>query len=207
LPIPPSDQNGRAVLFADGSVQLLNAEKFQEALQRDAAVPRAVFSPNAPPAPAQPPAPVAATAAPIDPATGLPAAITATAGGVMGGGGGAGGTAAPLAKATATGVRPIRIDVPRTGQAFSFTKVLNAGQEPLTVSVAMMRLKVYRALLMVVQVCAFVFGLLLMWWLASRAGAKQPLDDHRRHAHPLVGRQPAHDVAAVACWLHRGPCR
>ena len=44
----------------------------------------------------------------------------------------------------ATGVRPIRIEVPRTGQAFTFTKVLNAGQEPLTASFSMMRLKVYR---------------------------------------------------------------
>ena len=36
----PSDVNGRAVVFADGSVQTMSAEKFQEALQRDAALPR-----------------------------------------------------------------------------------------------------------------------------------------------------------------------
>ena len=36
----PSDVNGRAVAFADGSVQMMSAEKFQEALQRDAALPR-----------------------------------------------------------------------------------------------------------------------------------------------------------------------
>ena len=36
----PSDMNGRAVVFADGSVQMMSAEKFQEALQRDAALPR-----------------------------------------------------------------------------------------------------------------------------------------------------------------------
>src|ERR1019366_9458092 len=73
----PSDQNGRTVVFADGSVQTLSAEKFQEALQRDAALPRvetaarvqtsgqaAVPSLNQPPAPtvapAQPPPPQAA---------------------------------------------------------------------------------------------------------------------------------------------------
>ena len=83
-------------------------------------------------------------------------------------GGGAGAPGAP-AKATATGVRPIRIDVPRTGQSFSFTKVLNAGQEPLAISVAMMRLKAYRGLMMVVQVCGFVLGVLMLWWLASRS--------------------------------------
>ena len=49
----PSDMNGRAVAFADGSVQVLSAERFQEALARDAALARAPgqpmrrrFSPN-----------------------------------------------------------------------------------------------------------------------------------------------------------------
>ena len=48
----PSDVNGRVVALADGSVQQMTTEKFNEALQRDAAVPRAVFSANAPPPPA-----------------------------------------------------------------------------------------------------------------------------------------------------------
>ena len=43
----PSDMNGRAVAFADGSVQVLSAEKFQEALQRDAALPRVATAVNA----------------------------------------------------------------------------------------------------------------------------------------------------------------
>jgi type II secretory pathway pseudopilin PulG len=184
----PSDVNGRAVLFADGSVQQMSAEKFQEALQRDAAVPRAVISANAPAQGMLTPLP-SVTAAPaseiagnksepvaresltrsfgiegqprgfarrgpsdqpaMDPATGLPVAPPIQ----------------PQAP-TVAGVRPIRIDVPRTGQAFSFTKVLNVGQEPLKVSVSMMRLKVYRAVQMTLQVCAFLVGLFMLWWLA-----------------------------------------
>jgi len=74
----------------------------------------------------------------------------------------------------ATGVRPIRIKVPRTGQQFSFTKVLNAGQEPLTASFSVMRLKAFRAVQMVVQVCAFVLGLIMLWWLSLRPDRRYP---------------------------------
>jgi hypothetical protein len=167
LAYSPSDVNGRAVLFADGSVQILNQEKFDQAMQRDAAVPRvAVNAPMA--AQGQPPREVPAAAsvalpppAAINPATGLP--VGAAFGGA--GGGGGGGATPAREKVTAAGVRPIRIEIPRAGQAFSFTKVLNAGREPLRVSVSMMRLRVYRAVQMALQVCAFAFGLLLLWAL------------------------------------------
>ena len=187
----PSDQNGRAVAFADGSVQVMSAEKFQEALARDAALPRTATAVNAvvagqmpavdvntAPAPAAPPvqppaepsaaqealAPAAQPAAPATRPMRLPQAGALSLGGATGGSG----FAPPQAKATATGVRPIRIEVPRTGQSFTFTKVLNAGQEPLTASFSVMRLKVYRAVQMVVQVCAFVLGLIMLWWLSMR---------------------------------------
>ena len=81
----------------------------------------------------------------------------------MGGGGFGGGApvaTAPQPRASAAGVRPIRIEVPRTGQSFNFTKVLNTSQEPLTASFSMMRLKVYRGVQMVIQASAFVLGLL-----------------------------------------------
>ena len=211
LAYSPSDANGRAVVFADGSVSVLTPEKFQEALQRDAAVPRVPVAPNAAPVPAPapplaaavPPAqevaqqaqaltqalPLNAPAAPavrryaarntgvaerppgqINPATGLPLGANLAGSGGIGGGGGFGGIAPalPQAQAMVAGVRPIRIDVPRTGQAFSFTKVLNTGQEPLTISFAMMPLKVYRAVQMVLQACGFLFGLILLWALAIR---------------------------------------
>jgi type II secretory pathway pseudopilin PulG len=193
LAYSPSDQNGRAVLFADGSVQTLSSEKFQEALARDAALPRVAVPANAPaavqtltagvemnavpqpPAAPAPPAPEpsgptvtfanhAAQTAPSAPPMLLPQAGMPAPGGSMGGGG----AAAPQARAMATGVRPIRIEVPRTGQAFTFTKVLNAGQEPLTASFSVMRLRIYRGVQMVVQVCAFVLGLIMLWWLSLR---------------------------------------
>jgi type II secretory pathway pseudopilin PulG len=189
----PSDMNGRAVAFADGSVQVLSAEKFQEALARDAALPlvetaarvqisgqAAVPALNQPPPPMAAPAQPAAqpggqivtfasqapTAAPVAAPVAVPPANVQLPSGGMGGGGGA----APQPRATATGVRPIRIEVPRTGQQFSFTKVLNAGQEPLTATFSVMRLRVYRGEQMVVQVCAFVLGLIMLWWLSLRQG-------------------------------------
>jgi type II secretory pathway pseudopilin PulG len=172
----PSDVNGRAVAFADGSVQTMSAEKFQEALQRDAALPHMAVPANAPVA--APPMSIATTPAqtpteaPIQPppppaAEGIPVAH----GGAFGGGPLLGATPAVAAqppKATATGVRPIRIEVPRTGQSFSFTKVLNTSQEPLTTSFSIMGLRVYRGMQMVIQTSAFVLGLLMLWWLSRR---------------------------------------
>ena len=187
----PSDANGRAVLFADGSVQVLTPEKFQEALQRDAALPRAVFSANAP---------ATITVAPPPAAPGM---AQGTRGAGRRGGGGAQGpggfvaggaigglamnegnldASQPMAQQgaftaavtqaeanpTATGIRPIRIEVPRAGDAFSFTKVLNADNKPLTIHVSMMRLKVYRTAQMILQVCAFVVGLAMLGWLAMQ---------------------------------------
>jgi type II secretory pathway pseudopilin PulG len=183
----PSDQNGRAVAFADGSVQVLSAEKFQEALQRDAALPRVESPVNAqlgsqvpPQVLNQPPPPAAAPgqqpAQPGGPTVLLqnvqrpnaPPPTAAPAAGGFGGGMGGGGIAAPQAKPTVTGVRPIRIEVPRTGQAFTFTKVLNAGEEPLTASFSTTRLRVYRGEQMALQVCGFVLGLFMLWLLSLR---------------------------------------
>jgi hypothetical protein len=191
----PTDENGRVVLFGDGSVKQLSRDAFNGAMQTDAAVPRAVFSPNAP---AMPPAqmenqaalagvaqrggPVSGPAAPGRPVRAPAAALNqplavAQAGGVPGGGmGGFGANAIvppppaslPM-KPTATGLRPIRIDVPHAGQAFSFTKVLNARSEPLTVTMSMMRMKVFRTWQSFIHVTAFVLGLGMLWWLARRA--------------------------------------
>ncbi|SPE50066.1 membrane hypothetical protein [Verrucomicrobia bacterium] len=166
LAYSPSDANGRAVLFADGSVQLLSEEKFQEAWQRDAALPRLGAAQAAPASPAGAAALSALNSAPTAASPPVPSPTPAPGAGPPGGGFGGGARAA--APALAAGVSPIRIEVPRMGQAFSFTKVLNAGQEPLTISVSMMRLSAYRTLQMLVQVSGFLFGLALLWWLLSR---------------------------------------
>ncbi len=169
----PSDVEGRAVLFADGSVQVMNQEKFDLAMQRDAALPRTSFSANPPLAmgldsisemsglrgdDAAKRKSVGRTLA-VATASGMSAVSESIAVQDLVNGAHA---AAPALAATASGVRPIRIEIPRAGQAFSFTKVLNSGSEPLRINVAMMRLKTYRAVQMVFQVCTFLVGLGLL---------------------------------------------
>ena len=68
-----------------------------------------------------------------------------------------------------SGIRPIRIDIPRTGQRFVFTKVLNVGKEPLAVIAVAMRQKVFQTLQGLVQALAFIAGLALVWWQFRRA--------------------------------------
>jgi hypothetical protein len=68
------------------------------------------------------------------------------------------------AGAMTSGIRPIRIDIPRTGDAYTFTKVLNVGGEPLSVKARVMRLKAVLGMQMAFQVTAFLVGLLLWLW-------------------------------------------
>lgn len=186
LAYSPSDLNGRAVLLADGSVQQVSSEKFNEMLARDEANQRArqlrsssditQFSDRGVPANAAESArrragtitvggmaggnfgggiggamPAAAPA--IDAATGLPVAAANI-------------PAGPAATATAAGIRPIRIDVPRTGHLFNFTKVLNAKREPLSLSARVMPVRTWRGIQMALQVTMFVIGLVMLWRLA-----------------------------------------
>ena len=192
LAYSPSDQNGRAVLLADGSVQQVNSEKFSEMLARDevnqrmrqAQQPARAYAnvPNKPAAPAEAiealdmAVPKSVTVLPgqrggatggrgsggamvlngssatVDPATGLPAGSPPPTFGL---------TMPP--KPTAAGVRPIRIDVPRSGHQFNFTKVLNVKREPLSISASVMPLKTWRGLQMLLQVVMFVVGLAMLW--------------------------------------------
>lgn len=105
--------------------------------------------------------------------------VTSTVGGVGGGGNlgfNAGSTvtsvpaappalvavAQPLAKAA--GLRSIRIEIPRTGNSFRFTKVLNVRDEPLSISARVMSLQTYQQRLMTAQVAAFLAGLVVWLW-------------------------------------------
>jgi hypothetical protein len=77
--------------------------------------------------------------------------------------------AAPAAAAapavpTAAGLRSIHIDIPREGNAFSFTKVLNTGGEPLAIRMSVMNARVFSLMRSALQVTAFILGLLLAWW-------------------------------------------
>lgn len=181
LAYSPTDNNGRYVLFADGSVQQMNSEKFNEAVQLDASLQaqrrstgqagtiNAPMVANAPPPPAnagqvvgfdnnRPSVQTQATASQPPPGPGAPAVMGANPA-----------MAAPV-RTTAGGVRPIRIDVPRAGHQFSFTKVLNVRREPLSIRVSAMRTQTYRRWQMVGQVTGFLVGLGLFWgaWQAPR---------------------------------------
>ncbi|MSU58863.1 MAG: hypothetical protein EXS35_11980 [Pedosphaera sp.] len=64
----------------------------------------------------------------------------------------------------ASGPRAIRIEIPRTGNAFTFTKVLNVRDEPLSVSANLMSLASFQKRQMAGQVAAFVVGLGVWLW-------------------------------------------
>ncbi len=72
------------------------------------------------------------------------------------------------------GIRPIRIEIPRTGQRFVFTKVLNVGGEPLQVRSVAMKAKAFRAARAGLQVTAFLAGLILLWWQLRWRAPAQP---------------------------------
>jgi type II secretory pathway pseudopilin PulG len=192
LAYSPNDVNGRAVLLADGSVQLVNSEKFNEMLARDQlnmqtrmAQPTMVAGGVRAAGPASRPnmfdavqhrgAVSLAAAPPINSAGPVadqsePPRVYASSG--AGGGGmvspepvmpAAAKPAALPAAATVAGIRPIKIDVPRTGHQFNFTKVLNARIEPLRISAGVLSLKTWRGYQMVLQVAMFLTGLALFW--------------------------------------------
>ncbi len=180
----PTDQNGRAVAFADGHVDSLTSSRFEEVLQREStayasgkfALPAAptalpanrLISRSSTPAVTNSITDSQATFANTAPANAPrsrshvnlvnaePSDVTALLA-----------DAAPF-PATA-GLRSIRIDIPRIGHAFNFTKVLNVGSEPLAIQMSVIRTKVFNMARMVLQLAAFFLGLVLIWrqWLAQ----------------------------------------
>ncbi|HKX62496.1 MAG TPA: hypothetical protein VJS65_11640, partial [Verrucomicrobiae bacterium] len=169
----PVDIGGRNVAFADGSVQQMSSAEFAEALQRDAEL-------------ARQPLPVAVSGEQIDamtrqqaqtsPSPGAPATAGAVPSadskdtalfGAAGFGGGKSASVYPAAvqKATAaaSGIRSIRIDIPRKGQMFAFTKVLNVNDEPLSVTMSVMKLKAFQVMRSVFQLAFFLSGLFIVW--------------------------------------------
>src|SRR5882672_3170620 len=116
---PVEHGNSRAVLLADGSVQQLTSAKFEELSRRGWIVS------STPQQVAQNQQVAAVHGAQLQPATvqTLPAN-------------------APVAPR----LRSIRIEIPREGQAFTFTKVLNVGQNPLSVQIGLMKLRTFQAI-------------------------------------------------------------
>jgi type II secretory pathway pseudopilin PulG len=159
----PWGQNGRAVLFGDGSVQQMSSAQFAEAEAREASAGvydgAAAKSISAYGGPVQMPAPAAANRAP-------------SAGGARFR---AGAMSPPPAAAVqpiapvsappvAAGLRSIHIEIPRQGRPFTFTKVLNTGGEPLTIKMSVMNARIFAVMRSGLQVAMFVLGLLMVWW-------------------------------------------
>jgi hypothetical protein len=65
---------------------------------------------------------------------------------------------------TAAGLRSIHIEIPKHGQPFTFTKVLNTGGKPLDIQMSVMSARVFATMRSGFQVAAFLLGLLLIWW-------------------------------------------
>src|SRR5439155_26919420 len=154
---------GRMVLFADGSVAQLSSRQFEETMQHGylAANRPATASPalTASQSPAGQPAQMLGAAFAGGAGDRVNASSAATALGQAGG---------PMAQ----GIRPIRIDIPRTGKKFTFTKVLNVGDEALKLEALAVASKVLNTFRSVLQVMVFVAGLLLLWWQLRRAAPR-----------------------------------
>lgn len=106
--------------------------------------PKNLKSPNL-----EPPTAAAATAAPAPPAE-VPATAATGESGIGG--------------ASAAGIRPIRVDIPRTGERFVFTKVLNIGGEALSAQAWAVKTEVRNAARAAVELVAFLLGV----WIIRR---------------------------------------
>ena len=70
---------------------------------------------------------------------------------------------------TVAGIRPIRIEIPRTGERFVFTKVLNVRDDKLVLSATVISAATRNTLRSVTQIAAFLAGLLLFAWQWRRS--------------------------------------
>lgn len=181
------------VLLADGSVQVVNANQFNEYAQRgfivrlpaeqiarveqERVVRSRQFADKL-----ETDRPVAEPAPESLSETRMPAAVAGTPLTTVTGGMGGSGTvtlgssvvpammtnsatpAVVLPPAKTAGLRSIRIEIPRTGNAFRFTKVLNVRDEPLSVSASIMSLQTFQKRQMMAQVSVFLAGLVVWLW-------------------------------------------
>ncbi|MSR65231.1 MAG: hypothetical protein EXS18_05555 [Verrucomicrobiae bacterium] len=74
-------------------------------------------------------------------------------------------------KAVVAGIRPIRIELPKTGQRFVFTKVLNVRDDALNLSAVAMQAKTFAAVRGTLQATAFTIGLAFVWLQLRRKQA------------------------------------
>src|SRR5208337_4962263 len=157
------------VLFADGSVQQMNADRFDALSQRglvQLATPQeiAMHQQQAAIAGSQlanaPGAMPATTASAGSAAAGEPGSFSGTGGFVAGVPAAPPVTPAPLA----AGIRSLRIELPQTGRPFLFTKVLNVREEPLSIRANIMTMRAFQTIQMAWQSAAFLLGLAAWIW-------------------------------------------
>ena len=169
------DKGRCEVLFADGSVQQITAEKFGElsqhglvqlaapqelAVRQREAVAQGQFASKPPVATAMP-----AGGGGTGSGTGV-SPVRLDSNGILGGDQQlTGETPVPLA----AGIRSLRIELPQTGTPFLFTKVLNVHGEPLSIRAKIIPLHTFQMLQMLWQSAAFLLGLGAWWTQWHRA--------------------------------------
>ncbi len=67
------------------------------------------------------------------------------------------------------GIRPIRVEIPRSGQRIVFTKALNVNREPLRIEALTMEVQKLNLLRALAQVAAFLAGLFVLWKQAHQS--------------------------------------
>src|SRR5579862_6695648 len=167
------------VLFADGGVEQMNAERFAELAQRglvQVAAPQEVAAGQQQ---------AIARGQFVNQSSAVPVAGEVLSGSAVpvnsmgGGGGGAPATVgepqngvpavAPPPASTIAGIHSLRIELPQTGQPFLFTKVLNIRDEPLSISANIMTMHTFQTIQMAWQSAAFLLGLGVWCWQWRRA--------------------------------------
>ncbi|HVY71755.1 MAG TPA: hypothetical protein VHH73_17620, partial [Verrucomicrobiae bacterium] len=175
-----SDKQGhREVIMADGSVQQVNASRFADLVAKDDAGRRqpakvpALAENRAPGEPEAITVTASDTAAAkhygINPTGPKPALTALGAATPFFQGGPAATVPASAALPTATGVRSLSIEIPRSGKAFQFTKVLNLDSEPAVIRFSVMSARAASVLRTIAQLAGFIAGLVLVATQVRRA--------------------------------------
>jgi type II secretory pathway pseudopilin PulG len=174
LAYSPIADNHCEVLFADGSVQRMTAGGFAELSQRGLV---RVATPGEMAAEQQRLAIAHGQFVNGESLASAPPASAAIPPNSVGGKGEPGGGAMPTVQssaivtaaestsaATVAGIHSLRIELPQSGQPFLFTKVLNIGDEPLSIRARIMSLHTFQTVQMVWQTVAFLLGLAVWGW-------------------------------------------
>lgn len=156
----PAVNGGREVLLADGSVQQVTASRFEAMLAKGGSVADesklfyrmdpvlarryGLMPPAATTERRLMDAPLAAAVVPA-----RPAATDLDGGGPI---------------PTAAGLRSLKIEVPKTGRAFQFTRTLNLNEDPPSVQVSVRSSRAFVVERTILQLAAFMTGLGLVGW-------------------------------------------